>query len=206
MFCKNCGKEIKEGVKFCPECGQRQFESSGETIPSITKKVDTDGFDFHAWILENNLESYEDSLRTQDLDTQDVLVGLTADDLGKLGIESLGGQKKILNAIQKLKGYNGTNSYNASLKEQVDASDIPSRCPRCGEIWGKDKENSSAGNTLGKALVGGLLLGPVGAVGGAAFGNKTTAYLCRKCGFRKEYKTSIVKGAAKGLKDMLKTI
>lgn len=23
MFCKNCGKEIEDGVKFCPECGQQ---------------------------------------------------------------------------------------------------------------------------------------------------------------------------------------
>ena len=22
MFCKNCGTEIKEGVKFCPRCGK----------------------------------------------------------------------------------------------------------------------------------------------------------------------------------------
>ena len=24
MFCKNCGKEIEEDVKFCPECGTAQ--------------------------------------------------------------------------------------------------------------------------------------------------------------------------------------
>lgn len=24
MFCKNCGKEIADGVKFCPECGVTQ--------------------------------------------------------------------------------------------------------------------------------------------------------------------------------------
>ena len=23
MFCKNCGKEIKEGAAFCPECGAK---------------------------------------------------------------------------------------------------------------------------------------------------------------------------------------
>ena len=40
-------------------------------------------------------------------------------------------------------------------------------CPECGEIWGMAKENSGAGNTLGKALVGGLLLGPLGVIGGA---------------------------------------
>lgn len=24
MFCKNCGKEIEDGIKFCPECGASQ--------------------------------------------------------------------------------------------------------------------------------------------------------------------------------------
>ena len=24
MFCKNCGKEIDEDARFCPECGERQ--------------------------------------------------------------------------------------------------------------------------------------------------------------------------------------
>ena len=201
MFCKNCGKEINDGVKFCPSCGQNQEETTSAVV-SMAKT--SDDFDFHDWILENGLESYEELLKTQDLDSEDVLVGLTADDLGRLGVESIGGQKKILNAVQKLKGYNGTNTYNASKEQVSDSADIPNRCPRCGEIWGKDKENSGAGNTLGKALVGGLLLGPLGAVGGAAFGNKTSVYLCRKCGFRKEYKTSLVKEATKGIKDMFR--
>ena len=81
---------------------------------------------------------------------------------------------------------------------------IPNRCPKCGEIWGLAKENTGAGNTLGKALIGGLLLGPIGIVGGAAFGNKTTTYICNKCGFKKEYKSSLVKNAASGIKNMFK--
>lgn len=204
MFCKNCGKEIADETKFCPECGARQdgeSVSSNEKTENITS-ANSDGFNFHSWIVENGLESYEATLKSQDLDTADVLITLTASDLPNLGIESLGGQKKLLNAIQKLKSFNSTNTYNAAKEQVGTSSEIPSRCPRCGEIWGKDKENSGAGNTLGKAVVGGLLLGPLGAIGGAAFGNKTTVYICRKCGFRKEYKSSIVKNAANGIKGM----
>lgn len=69
-------------------------------------------------------------------------------------------------------------------------------------MWGMAKENAGAGNTLGKALIGGLLLGPIGAVGGAAFGNKTTVYICNKCGFKKQYKSSLVKGAVSSIKNM----
>ena len=38
MFCKNCGKEIEEGAKFCPACGQ---QLDGEIQPQkvvIVKK------------------------------------------------------------------------------------------------------------------------------------------------------------------------
>lgn len=202
MFCKNCGKEIEDGSKFCPECGALQDASSGNIVEANLSE--TSGFDFHRWICENGLESYETLLSAQDLDTEEILAGITGNDLAQLGINSLGGQKKILNAIQKLKVKNDADIYS-NVKEHVDdSSSIPTNCPNCGEIWGIAKENSGAGNTLGKALIGGILLGPVGAIGGAAFGNKTVIYICNKCGFKKEYKTSLVKGLAKGVKNIFK--
>ena len=36
MFCKNCGKEISDGTKFCPECGATQ-EASTVGSPSTEK-------------------------------------------------------------------------------------------------------------------------------------------------------------------------
>ena len=202
MFCKNCGKEIEDGTKFCPQCGTLQDASSKNIVESNFSE--TSGFNFHRWICENGLESYENLLSAQDLDTEEILVGVTGNDLAQLGITSLGGQKKILNAIQKLKVKNDADIYS-NVKEHIDdSSSIPTSCPNCGEIWGIAKENSGAGNTLGKALIGGILLGPVGAIGGAAFGNKTVIYVCNKCGFKKEYRSSLVKGLAKGVKNIFK--
>lgn len=199
MFCVKCGHPINDDAKFCPECGSPQT-----VVPEISETPEernADGFNFHSWIVENGLESSEQFLKSQDLDTLDVLMSITESDLDKMGIDSIGTKRKILNGIQKLK--TSASTYSTS-KEMATKEAIPNRCPKCGEIWGLAKENTGAGNTFGKALIGGLLLGPIGAVGGAAFGTKTTTYICNKCGFKKEYKSSLVKNAAAEIKNMFK--
>ena len=204
MYCSNCGKEISDAAKFCPLCGSPQ--SASQQTKSESESVVIDGenaevFNFHEWIVQNGLESYEEVLKKQDLNTLDVLMTLTESDLEKIGIESIGAKKKIINGIQKLKTSASTYSATQEISEKES---IPNRCPNCGNIWGMEKETSGAGNTLGKALVGGLLLGPLGVIGGAAFGNKTVTYICKKCGFKKEYKSSIVKTAARGVRNIFK--
>ena len=65
---------------------------------------------------------------------------------------------------------------------------VPSKCPMCGESvnWKKvDQQNK--GFSVGKAAIGGILLGPIGLIGGA-LGKKTVFYYCGKCGFNHEYK------------------
>ena len=54
----------------------------------------------------------------------------------------------------------------------------PKSCPMCGETsrW-KQVDNSNKGFSLGKAAVGGILLGPVGLLGGAL--GKKKVYYCR---------------------------
>ena len=64
----------------------------------------------------------------------------------------------------------------------------PSKCPMCGELinW-KRVDQQNKGFSVGKAAVGGFLLGPVGLIGGA-LGKKKVYYYCGKCGFNHEYK------------------
>lgn len=63
----------------------------------------------------------------------------------------------------------------------------PIHCPMCSEIlnWRK-VDTEKKGFSVGKAAVGGLLLGPVGLIGGA-LGKKKSTYQCGKCGFNHEY-------------------
>lgn len=41
MFCKNCGKEIKNNVKFCPYCGKDTGVGSLEDEPSMDEDIET---------------------------------------------------------------------------------------------------------------------------------------------------------------------
>lgn len=63
----------------------------------------------------------------------------------------------------------------------------PECCPMCNNItsW-KKVDETKKGFSVGKAAVGGLLLGPVGLVGGA-LGKKKVYYCCGACGFEHEY-------------------
>lgn len=63
----------------------------------------------------------------------------------------------------------------------------PVQCPMCGErIKWILVDESKKGFSVGKAAVGGLVLGPIGLVGGA-LGKKKVVYCCGTCGFQHEY-------------------
>ena len=63
----------------------------------------------------------------------------------------------------------------------------PNKCPMCGEtLMQKKVDTQKKGFSVGKAALGGFLLGPVGLLGGA-LGKKKVWYACGKCGFQHEY-------------------
>ena len=63
----------------------------------------------------------------------------------------------------------------------------PSKCPACNSSNWKKVDQSKKGFSVGKAAIGGILLGPVGLVGGA-LGKKMDTYYCQNCGFTHDYK------------------
>lgn len=62
----------------------------------------------------------------------------------------------------------------------------PKRCPMCRSAYWVQVDQQNKGFSVGKAAVGGLLLGPVGLLGGA-LGKKKVFYQCGSCGFGHEY-------------------
>jgi tellurium resistance protein TerD len=60
------------------------------------------------------------------------------------------------------------------------AVDNSVKCPKCAsEAYSADNK----GFGLGKAAIGGVLLGPIGLLGGL-FGSKKTVITCLKCGHK----------------------
>lgn len=76
--------------------------------------MNSDEFYFHDWIEENELEFCEDILKSEDFNTKDILIGLTENDIDRLGSLSLGAKKKILNAVQRLRS--SENIYSAKKR------------------------------------------------------------------------------------------
>lgn len=63
----------------------------------------------------------------------------------------------------------------------------PYECPVCGEKDGwKFVETSRRGFSAGKAVVGGMLFGPLGLLVGI-MGKRKVLFCCRKCGFSNYY-------------------
>ena len=58
------------------------------------------------------------------------------------------------------------------------------RCPKCKSTNIEPLGSSKKSLSVGKAVVGGVLLGPLGAAGGAMLGKKgKTTMFCRDCGY-----------------------
>lgn len=70
---------------------------------------------------------------------------------------------------------------------QVDEDGVPMYCPNCGSLWESESDDGS-GESVTKALLGGMLFGPIGMVGGAMLGKKKIVCRCNNCGLTREYR------------------
>jgi len=73
-----------------------------------------------------------------------------------------------------------TNPPTKKLAETNYQEDDTIKCPRCGST---QLHTGDKGFSLGKAAIGGILIGAVGLLGGL-IGSKKTMITCLKCGYR----------------------
>ena len=67
-------------------------------------------------------------------------------------------------------------------------SKAPKFCPMCHKFGSlKRVDKTRKGLSAGKAIVGGVLIGPIGSIVGASMGKKKATYVCKNCGFEHEY-------------------
>lgn len=63
----------------------------------------------------------------------------------------------------------------------------PNKCPVCNSRNWIKIDSDTKGVSAGKAVVGGVLLGPIGLAAGL-LGKKYSTYYCKDCAFKQEYK------------------
>ena len=78
MFCKNCGKEIDEDAKFCPECGtaQRKTESFKTQKDDVSDTKDTEE--------PAKAEKSTQTNKENTADKQDDTIKRASDEIGKI--------------------------------------------------------------------------------------------------------------------------
>ena len=69
--------------------------------------------DVAAWLNGLGLGQYEQAFRENDIDAE-VIADLTADDLIRVGITSVGHRRKLLAAIAALRAWNGAGAPHPS--------------------------------------------------------------------------------------------
>jgi DNA-directed RNA polymerase subunit M/transcription elongation factor TFIIS len=165
IYCVKCGNQMPDDNFFCGKCGH---------------KVDTQ----ELIVIEN--------AEVEELSEETILANLEID-------AKVREQEYIQKAVQryvtgKLDIINeNTHKFSPTIKEikpnfkkknEPDQNEVKNladeqiKCPKCKST------QISAGNKgigIGKAAVGGILLGPIGLLGGL-FGSKTVMVTCLKCG------------------------
>lgn len=78
MFCKNCGKEIDEDARFCPECGtaQRKTESFKTQEDDVSDTKDTE----EPAKVENSTQTNKENTA----DKHDDTIKRASDEIGKI--------------------------------------------------------------------------------------------------------------------------
>ena len=183
--CPECGKEVSSRAPACIHCGC-PLDEPPVAVASTSKMV----------IIPSQKES---AVKIQAIKVVRDITGLGLADAKSLVEQSNPIVKDGLSQeaaeliVQKFcdigvnaKICNSSSPLSSDKEDEIltttsfsQASQIP-RCPKCGS---SSIQAMKKGFGLGKAAVGGLLLGPVGLLGGAIGSNKIKR-VCLNCGHK----------------------
>lgn len=186
MFCEKCGQQLNEGAKFCSNCGT----PTGDAVQ--TQEVQP--------IQEvqpvQQMPHYQKKINGVTINVAEVVIKTGFFDDGTPE-EKAQAEQRAIEAVKTLTGagmikatFNvGNWKYDDELKKIILAfktgitieqpqDDGELRCPKCGSVH---IEFNKKGFSGGKAIVGGVLAGPLGIAAGFMGKNKLKGK-CLKCG------------------------
>lgn len=179
MFCTKCGKELQNEANFCANCGHKvqavvdsKMAEDPElipiTLPTVLNNVEFDAVGFAIkYQLFNRLKC--NGIQAM----KDLRVATNC---------KLSEATKCVTTLQKdehLKQLVQTEEKRRADSFQAEADSLTGAfCPKCHS---KHISIDKKGYSLGKGLVGAILVGPVGFIAGAHKANKHR-FLCLNCG------------------------
>ncbi|MDD5804500.1 MULTISPECIES: zinc ribbon domain-containing protein [unclassified Ruminococcus] len=96
MYCKNCGKLVEEGNKFCPYCGTKVIETENKVEKAVLDEAQTDGATVQEKPKENtkqdNMEENQDVPKKKSHLVRNVVIAVAA--LCVVGYAVSGSQNK----------------------------------------------------------------------------------------------------------------
>lgn len=188
--CPMCEKDISPNAESCPNCGE-PMKKNKELIKNSDDEFNKSQCSL---ILINNGRSPIKIIkRIREVtgyglkdakDCTDNIPSVILKDIDYLKAAEIKNSFEILGATMEISSENGDltidrRSDAAEHKVVEHKNDTQTlKCPKCGST------QITAGNKgfgLGKAAIGGILLGPVGLLGGV-LGSKKVLVTCLKCG------------------------
>lgn len=167
LFCASCGNNLPKNAKFCPMCGTQIVEQSApmddNLVPAHPNRiVELNGVQFdaiqfaHKYGIFNGILNLEPAISSLQEST-----GANQKDATRFIIDLLADKelKKIINE---------TNEYISARY-----------CPKCHS---SNIQFSKQGFSVGKAVIGGILTGGIGAIAGFHGRNRLKGK-CLKCGY-----------------------
>ena len=168
MYCKNCGKQIDDDAKFCPECGGAV----------ASRSTDADVSNFDQWIDVQEILNACGGNKIEAVKQVKELTGLSLSEAKDL----VDKQGNVLSKPITVKNTPWPTSKPQSKRERIkeNKQNGVACCPKCGST---SLSANKKGFGIGKAVVGAALTGGIGLVAGN-IGAKKVWVTCLNCGHR----------------------